>query len=456
MHMAKSKNSKQVPISEETADAENNSINPKQIKEEKKRLKLEKKEINRQKRIKQKEQAALKKEKLKQRKDAEKQKRKEEKIKQKALNADPTYRAQQKEQKLQEKIAAKKAKAAQKEKALAKKAVQKEKAVAQKIQNKRIKEEAKQLRKDPQWQLEQKKKKEQAKQQSKEKKNRQKEKAAQKKEAAKQKKAELKRLKKDPEWIAGQKAQKQIKKDAAKQKKLQKKEKAKAEKLLKKEAKANLPPWHERFRPQSKKQWIILILGLFIFGLAGGAGGYLWQHPDPDTVVERHFKHLQAQKADGIAEFFPAPRSFLRGKVMSNEKYAEVKKIICEKIVDLDYTITDVQVSEEHATVTVEVLNYDLGGTIEATLQQYRIDTMLEYVSGKYEKSELEGRLVTMLLTNLTEVTKETSQTIEVSLSKVGGKWQLDPLNGPNIPLAQCQTGYIYKGDKQSESDNEN
>lgn len=450
MHMANRVNLAQAEISEETTDTKkDNSKQNKQTKEEKRRLKLEEKEKKRQKRLKQKTQAALKKEKLKQRQEADKQRKKEEKIKQKALNADPAYRLQQKEQKLQEKITAKKKKVLQKEKASAKKAMQKEKAAAQKVQRKKLKQEAKQLRKDPQWQLEQKKKKQQTKQQQIEKKKRQKEKIAQKRQIEKQKKAELKSLKRDPNWVAEQKAQKQMKKEAAKQKKQQKKEATKAEKLRKKEEKANLPPWYERLRPHSKKQWAILILGLFILGLAGGAGGYLWQHPAPDAVVERHFKHLQMQRKDDIADFFPAPKSFLKGKIMSDEKYADVKKIICEKIVDFDYTVTSVQIIEDQAVVTAEVTNYNLGGTIEDTLAAFRIDTMLQYVSGKYEESEMEKQLITALLADLTEVEKEETQTIEIKLSKVAGKWQLDPLNEDNISLARCQTGYIYKGDKQ-------
>lgn len=448
------KQTEQAPRQRANAEEDGQTESPlskDQSKEEKKRLKMEAKEKKRQKKLQQKEKKSREKEKNKQKKLIAKQKKAEEKAKQKALKADPAYRQKQKEKKMLAKETAKQKKAAQKVKAAQKKAVQKEKNAAKKAAQAKAKQEMKALRKDPKWQQEQREKKAQAKQQAAEKKMRQKEKALQKKALEKQKKEELKLLKRDPEWRAVQKSKKLQQKEADKEKKQLKKEKAKADKLRKKEEKAQKkaerPSFLERIRPQGKKQVFILLLGLFIVSIAGGAVGYLWQNPEPDTLVERHFKTLIREKGDDISNFFPEPKSFLSGKIMSDERYQEVKKIICSKIVDMDSNVTETIIEGDHAVVTVEILNYDLGGTIDNTLREYRINTMLEYVSGKYDENELENELIAMLVESLTAVEKDKSATVEVHLSKVAGKWKLDPLQQENLPLAQSQTGYIYKGD---------
>ncbi len=168
-----------------------------------------------------------------------------------------------------------------------------------------------------------------------------------------------------------------------------------------------------------KKIIIPFLMSLTI--LLSGCGETL--NNTPTKQVEMFFMNYQTLNRDVIDDLNSVLETDNSMNETQKEKYKDIMKNHYKNLV---YDIKDEQVNGDSAIVTVEIEVYDYSKTI-ANVNSYLEEHMEEFLDADNEYSQ--EKFVDYRLSELEKVKDKVKYTLDLNLTKIDDKWQLDKIS---------------------------
>ena len=160
-----------------------------------------------------------------------------------------------------------------------------------------------------------------------------------------------------------------------------------------------------------KRVWVVGLILALAMGLMACGG--------KPTASDQVKKDLDEFKSEDIEEEFEDV--FGDNKELEEKYHDEYLKFV-KKIQDLDYEITDEDVKDDKATVTVKITTYDFGKAYQKTYEKVIADASSGAITAE---SDIESYVYETMFKNLNAV-KDKDYTKEVKISCVkedDGEW---------------------------------
>lgn len=180
-----------------------------------------------------------------------------------------------------------------------------------------------------------------------------------------------------------------------------------------------------------KKKLMLIIVGILLITTTG-----CLNMNTPTSQVEAMLNKYNTNDEAIVTEL----DDYLDNNDLTDELKEQYRKIYLKQFSDLKYEIKEEVIDGDTATVTAQITVYDFYKT-ETESNNYLNENREEFYSedGVYDKSLFE----TYKLEKLDEVTDKVDYTIDFTLTKVDGDWQVDTLT--NEQLQKIHGVYAYE-----------
>ena len=204
---------------------------------------------------------------------------------------------------------------------------------------------------------------------------------------------------------------------------------------------------------------LIVSLILILVLTASCAGGQKQAADTPSGAVDTFFEAAKKGDREAIKEVYAGDPKTVTDitEEMGESSYKELGiseenvKEMQEKLLDFDYEVGEENVEGEKGTVKVKIKTYNTGAVFKKWLSEFMGWAMANAMSGMSQE-ELSKKGVEMFNDEFKNVKKDYSETVNVDVEKVDGKWKVSELNEESDILNALTGGMVDELKQLSEN----
>jgi len=160
---------------------------------------------------------------------------------------------------------------------------------------------------------------------------------------------------------------------------------------------------------------------------------------EPQHAVVVLLKGLQEADFEALKSSIVYPEEVINEDIESVANNALAKAAVKSLFKKLEYTVTDVQVSSDTATLTLDVTYPDLGPIITSNYNYFASKVGPQIADGTFDQAATRNEILWAVAADLVagKAAGTQTETIEVTCQKVNDKWKI----APDRPILNVCTG---------------